>query len=160
MSSWASLALCTVICFAAAAIGGWATAGSVGTWYQTLAKPAWNPPDRVFGPVWSVLYLTMAVALWLVVRSGSWPECRTAVALFGLQLLLNMGWSALFFGLRRPDLAAVEIGVLWVTIAATVLAFWRHSPVAAALLLPYLAWVSFASLLNFTIWQMNRGLSR
>jgi len=151
-----SLVLCVVVCFAAAGLGGWATSTSVGTWYQTLRRPTWNPPDWLFGPVWTLLYLAMAVALWLVLQRVPWPQCRAAVGLFALQLALNVAWSALFFGLRRPDLAAAEVLLLWVAIAATMVAFARLAPAAGWLLLPYLAWVSFASALNIAVWRLNQ----
>ncbi|MBI5835583.1 MAG: tryptophan-rich sensory protein [Armatimonadetes bacterium] len=159
MSAVLSLVVCVLVCFAFAGLGGWATASSVGTWYQTLRKPSWNPPDWLFGPVWTLLYLSMAVALWLVLRRAPWPACRTAVMLFAGQLALNAAWSWLFFGLRRPDLAAIEVVGLWLAIAATLLAFRPHSPVAAGLMVPYLAWVSFATVLNITIWRLNLGVA-
>lgn len=151
----AGLAAFVVVCFAAAAVGGALTASSVGDWYRTLAKPSWNPPDWLFGPVWSGLYLLMAVSAWLVWRRGGWRASRGAFALFALQLALNVGWSAVFFGLRRPGLAVLEVLLLWLTILATIIAFWPKSRPAVLLLLPYLAWTSFAALLNWTIWRMN-----
>jgi tryptophan-rich sensory protein len=125
-----------------------------GQWYRQLVKPAWTPPDRIFAPVWIVLYMMMAVAGWMVWRTeGS----SIALAVFAAQLLLNGIWSWLFFGLHRPDLALVDIVALWIAIAATVATFSSVSTAAAALLLPYLAWVSFALLLNFSIWRLNRS---
>jgi benzodiazapine receptor len=137
------------------ALGALATAQSVGTWYQTLAKPSFNPPDRVFGPVWTALYVLMAIAAWLVWRRAGWREARPALALFALQLALNLAWSFLFFGARWIGGALVEIVLLWLAIAATIAAFRRHSAWAAWLMLPYLAWVSFASLLNWSLWRLN-----
>jgi benzodiazapine receptor len=138
-----------VLCFAAAAIGA---NFAPGTWYAALAKPPWNPPNWIFGPVWTTLYLLMGVAAWLVWRAHGpvW-----ALGLFVAQLLLNAAWSWLFFGRHRPDLALLDIAALWLAIAATVVAFWRVRPLAGALLLPYLAWVSFAVLLNAEIWRRN-----
>jgi benzodiazapine receptor len=144
-----------LVTFAAAGLGNWATMTSVGNWYQQLARPAWTPPDWVFGPVWTVLYLMMATAAWLVWRQGGLLAARWPLGLFLAQLALNTLWSALFFGLRRPDLAAVEIVVLWVAILATVVAFWRRSTAAGWLLVPYLAWVTYAAGLNFEIARMN-----
>jgi benzodiazapine receptor len=140
--------------FGVAGIGGVVTVRSLDDWYRRLDKPPWNPPDRVFGPVWSLLYGAQAVAAWLVWRSGG--ERAPALELYGAQLALNLGWTLLFFGLRRPGWAVLEIVVLWLAIAATVAAFRRRSRAAAWLLLPYLAWVSFALALNVAIWRRNR----
>ena len=142
-------------CFAAAGLGAAATTTSVGGWYQTLAKPSWNPPDWLFGPVWSVLYLMMSIAAWLVWRRGGWSASRPALTWFGIQLALNVLWSVVFFAMRQPGLAVVEIIVLWLAIVATVVAFRRASLAATVLMLPYLAWSTFAAVLNFTIWRLN-----
>ncbi len=150
----AALATCLAVCFAAAAAGSVATASSVGGWYQTLAKPPWTPPDWVFGPVWTTLYAAMGVAAWLVWRSTTAVRGR-ALALFGVQLALNVAWSWLFFGLRRIDLAFAQILVLYLAIALTVVAFARARIAAAWLLVPYLAWVSFAAVLNAAILRGN-----
>jgi translocator protein len=150
--AWTGLAGWLLVCFAAAAIGGQFTPG---VWYDRLAKPEWTPPDWLFGPVWTVLYAMMAVAAWLVWRRTGFAEGRWALGLFALQLVLNAGWSAIFFGLQRPGLALAEILLLWVVILATLIAFWRVRPLAGALLVPYLAWVSTATALNFEIWRMN-----
>ena len=132
-----------------AAVGGIATAGSVGDWYEGLDRAPWNPPGWVFGPAWTVLYVLMAVAAWLVARVGlDDPAVRTALALYGAQLALNLGWSLVFFGLRRPGIAFVVILVLFAAIALTAVAFHGISPTAAWLLAPYLAWVAFAATLN------------
>lgn len=152
----AALVASIVICFSAAGLGGLATATGLETWYGGLTKPTWNPPNWVFGPVWSVLYLMMAIAAWLVWRKTTWPENRWAMGLFTLQLGLNSLWSILFFGFHRPGLAAIEIIALWSAILATIVAFWKHSKVAGGLLVPYLMWVSFATVLNVTIWHLNR----
>ena len=138
----------------AAGAGAAATAPNLRPWYERLDKPAWTPPDAAFGPVWSLLYAAQAVAAWLAWRAG--PAPGPALGLYGAQLALNLGWSLLFFGLRRPGWALVEIAVLWVAIAATVAAFARRSRVAAWLLVPYLAWVTFALALNAAIWRRNR----
>ncbi len=126
-----------------------------GAWYAGLAKPSWNPPSWVFAPVWSALYLLMGVAAWLVWRRAGFAGAPTALGLFVLQLVLNSLWSFLFFGLHRPGFAFLEIVALWAAILATLIAFWRVSPPAGALLLPYLAWVSFASALNLQLWRLN-----
>ena len=150
-----ALAGFAALCFAVAAAGGAATATSVGTWYAGLAKPAFNPPDWVFGPVWTCLYVTMAVAAWLVWREQGFSAGRIPLVLFAVQLALNAVWSGLFFGLRAPGLAFADIVLLWIAILATLIAFGRVSTWAAALLVPYLAWVSFAAALNWTLWRMN-----
>jgi benzodiazapine receptor len=152
----AGLIVAIVTVFAAAAVGGAATSSSVGTWYAALQKPSFNPPARVFGPVWAVLYSMMAIAAWLIWLRDGLADAQLPLALFGLQLALNMAWSVLFFGLRNPGLALVDIALLWLAIVATLVAFWRLSPAAGALLLPYLAWVSFASILNYSLWALNR----
>lgn len=152
---WLGLAVILVVCFAAAGIGGAITTPKIPGWYATLAKPSWNPPNWIFGPVWSALYLCMAVAAWLVWRQGGLAGAAMPLALFGVQLVLNVLWSCLFFGLQNPGLAFVEVLVLWTAIAATMVTLWLRSTVAGVLFVPYLAWVSFASILNFVIWRLN-----
>jgi tryptophan-rich sensory protein len=141
-----------LLCFAAAAFGGMFTPGE---WYASLKKPAWNPPGWVFGPVWTALYTMMAVAAWLVWTRGGFAAQRRPLGLFLVQLALNAAWTPLFFGWHRPGLAFAEILLLWVAIAATILAFRPVSRAAGWLLAPYLAWVSFAAVLNFTLWRLN-----
>jgi len=143
-----------LLCFAAAAMGGLFMPGE---WYASLRKPAWNPPGWIFGPVWTALYTMMAVAAWLVWRCGGWAAQRRPLALFLVQLALNALWTPLFFGLHRPGLAFAEIVLLWLAIAATLVAFRPVSRAAAWLLAPYLAWVSFATVLNLTLWRLNAG---
>ena len=147
-----ALAGWVVLCFGAAASAAF---GSPGHWYAELNKPAWNPPGWIFGPVWSALYLSMAVAAWLVWREGGWRRQRRALGLFLVQWALNFLWTPLFFGLHRTGLAFAEILLLWLAIAATTVAFWRIRKAAGALLVPYLAWVSFAAVLNGVLWRMN-----
>jgi translocator protein len=144
-----------VICFAAAGIGGAVTTPKIVNWYSTLAKPSWNPPSWIFGPVWSVLYFCMAVAAWLIWRQGGFSVATTPLTLFGVQLVLNLLWSCLFFGLRSPGLAFLDVILLWMAIVATMVTFWQRSTAAGILFVPYLAWVSFASVLNFVIWRLN-----
>lgn len=151
----AALGLFVLVCFAAAGIGGAFTAGSLGSWYVELKKPSWNPPNWIFGPVWTALYLSMAVAAWLVWRRAGWSGAAAALGLFALQLALNVAWSGLFFGLRNPGAASAGIVALWASILATLIAFWRVTPGAGLLMVPYLAWVTFASVLNLTIWRLN-----
>ena len=142
--------------FAAAAIGGAATATSVTTWYRTLHKPAWNPPDWIFGPVWTLLYILMAVAAWRVWRREEASQAGRTLGLFVGQLGLNAIWSVLFFGLRRPGAAFEDVIMVWVSLVFLLVHFWRVDRVAAALWAPYVAWVSFATVLNGTVWWLNR----
>jgi tryptophan-rich sensory protein len=142
--------------FAAAAIGGAATATSVTTWYRDLNKPSWNPPDWIFGPVWTLLYILMAVAAWRVWRRSEPDEARRTLGFFSGQLVLNAIWSVLFFGLRRPGAAFAEVLLFWATLVLLLVRFWRVDRLAAALWSPYVAWVSFASVLNGTVWWLNR----
>lgn len=137
---------------------GVAASGAVfspGPWYETLAKPDWTPPDWVFPVVWTVLFFTIALSGWLVWRRVGIAGAPLAFTFYAVQLVLNGAWSWLFFGLRRPDLALIDVGLLWLAIVATILAFWVHHRWAALLLVPYLLWVSLASVLNYTIWRMN-----
>lgn len=149
-----ALGVFLVVCFAVSALGGAVTASSVGGWYQTLAKPSFNPPDWVFAPVWTLLYAMMAIAGWLVWRRAG-AASRAALGLFALQLVLNLGWSLIFFGAQAIGAALVEIGVLWLAILATLIAFYRIDRRAGLLLAPYLAWVSFATLLTASLWMLN-----
>lgn len=141
-----------VLCFAAAAGGAFFMPGQ---WYASLNKPPWNPPGWIFGPVWTALYVMMAIAAWLVWRRGGFASQRSPLRWFLVQLALNAAWTPLFFGLHAPGWAFAEILMLWLAIASTVAAFWRASRAAAWLLVPYLLWVSFASWLNFTLWRLN-----
>ena len=143
-----------VVSFAASAIGAVASV-QAGVFYGQLVQPSWAPPSSVFGPVWTVLYALMAIAAWLVWRRGGVRANRNAISLFLLQLALNALWSWLFFAWHLGGLAFAEIVVLWVLILATVVSFWRVRPLAGALLLPYLLWVTFASVLNYSVWQLN-----
>jgi benzodiazapine receptor len=159
MKDWNSiwvLLLFIAVCFVAAGAGAIFTSNSVSDWYPTLRKPSSNPPAWVFGPVWTVLYLMMAVAAWLVWRRLGFEKGAVPLGLFALQLALNALWSPLFFGLRSPWAGLVDIVPLWAAIIAVMVSFWRVSPPAGALLIPYWWWVSFAAALNFTIWRMNR----
>jgi tryptophan-rich sensory protein len=143
------------VCFAAATIGSLVTTPNIGGWYAALHKPAWTPPNWVFGPVWTALYLAMAVAAWLVWRRTAWPESRGPLGWFLVQLALNAAWSWLFFGAKMPGAALAELIVLWVAIAVTLALFWRRSAVAGMLLVPYLLWVTYAATLNLAIWRLN-----
>ena len=148
----AALAVCITVTFLAPALGAWAMPGE---WYAALRKPSWNPPAWIFGPVWTALYLMMAIAAWLVWRRGGWAVQRRPLTLYLVQLALNAAWTPLFFGLKMPGPAFAEILLLLGAIIATACAFRRVSKAGAALLVPYLAWVSFATFLNFTLWRLN-----
>jgi benzodiazapine receptor len=151
-SSIPGLAGWIILCFVAPALGAFSMPDA---WYASLHKPSWNPPAWVFGPVWTLLYTMMAVSAWLVWRRGGFALQRGALSLFLAQLALNAAWTPLFFGLHLPGLAFVDIALLWLGIVATIAAFRRVHRGAAWLLVPYLLWVSFASVLNFTLWRMN-----
>ena len=146
-------ALALVLPLAVGFIGTVPTARAIPTWYRTLDKPQWNPPDGVFGPVWTTLYLLMGIALVVVRRAGE--DTHRAQLVFGLQLALNTAWSFVFFGNRDPRGALAVIALLWLAILATIVEFGRIRPAAAVLLAPYLAWVSFASVLNAEIVRRN-----
>ena len=152
------LILFLLAAFVAAGIGGGATAGSVREWYPTIAKPSWTPPSWVFGPAWTTLYILMSVAVWRIwIRRDQLVGARLTLQLHGVQLVLNALWSILFFGLQRPDLALIEIAVLWSLLLTLQVRLFRQDRVAAWLWAPYLAWVSFASCLNASIWWLNRS---
>jgi benzodiazapine receptor len=135
-------------------LGVFLTNLSVDTWYPALAKPSWTPSGATIGTAWTILYTLMAIAAWIVWRGGD-GDRQCLLTLYAVQLLLNAGWSALFFGFRSPGLALFEIGVLWVAILATAASFWKVSKPAGALMAPYLIWVSFAGVLNAMIWLLN-----
>lgn len=126
-----------------------------GAWYAGLVKPSFNPPSWVFGPVWTVLYLSIGIAAWLVWRKSGVTGAWLAFSVFAAQLVFNGLWTWLFFGLHRPGMAFVDILLLLVSIVAMALAYWPHSRVAALMMIPYFAWVSFASALNFAFWRLN-----
>ncbi len=155
--AWLGLGIFVLLSFAAAGLGGYwtAPATSAGGWYYQIEKPAWTPPSWLFGPVWTALYLAMAVAAWLVWRQGGWAARRNALTLWLVQLALNAAWSGLFFGLHQPGLGMAGIVGLWIAILLTLLAFFRVSRPAGWLMVPYVLWVSFASMLNFAVWQLN-----
>lgn len=156
MSNAIKLIISIAIPLAVGGISGLFTVTGVESWYQTINKPSWNPPSWVFGPVWTTLYVMMGVALFLVWKSGSSDILkRTAIILFAVQLMLNFFWSFIFFNQHQVGWALVEIIVMWIFILLTILAFGNISKVAAWLLVPYISWVSFATILNYTIWKLN-----
>lgn len=151
------LAVFIAVCLGVSGVGGAITATSVGTWYQTLDKPSFNPPDWIFAPVWITLYFMMAIAAWRVWRGRKTTARRTGLTLFTVQLGLNLAWSYLFFGIQRIDLALIEITALLIVIGANTYAFWQGDKLAGALFVPYLLWVTFATVLNAALWSLNRG---
>ena len=150
-----TLAAFAFACLGAGALAGIATGAQPGAWYGALVKPRFNPPGWVFGPVWTVLYVTMGVAAWLVWMRRDVPGAGPALVLFAVQLVLNVTWPVLFFAWQRPGLAFVEIIVLWAAIAATLWAFFHVRPAAGWLMVPYMGWVTFAAVLNGALWRMN-----
>lgn len=151
---WTVLLFLLAVTLVPSFVIGWSIRPSIEGWYRTLRKPSWTPPGWLFGPVWTVLYIAMSVACWLVWRED--PGATLCFRLFAAQLILNHAWSLLFFWLKKPGLAFAELVVLWAFILATTASFALRVPLAAQLMLPYLAWVSFAGLLNFRIWRDNR----
>ncbi len=146
------LVICLIVSLAAGWVGSRFTPGE---WYASLVKPGWTPPNAVFGPVWSTLYILMGIAAWLVWRKAGFSGAPVALGLFVAQLVLNSLWSFLFFGAHQPGLAFIEIVVLWVMILATTIGFWRVTAPAGVLMVPYLCWVGFAAVLNFYLWRLN-----
>jgi len=145
------------ICLFAGFIGSYSTTPAIPTWFATLQKPSFAPPNWVFGPVWTSLYIMMGISLFLVWQKGLENKTvKAAIYLFAGQLVLNALWSVVFFGLRSPLLGLIEIIILWIAILATILSFMKVSRTAAYLLIPYILWVSFASIVNFSIWSLNR----
>lgn len=143
-----------IVCFATSAVGAVASIQAK-FFYSQLAQPAWAPPPSLFGPVWTVLYALMAIAAWLVWRSGGFRINRIALSLFLVQLAPNALWSWLFFAWHHGAFAFADIVLLWILIVTTLVSFWRVRPLAGTLLIPYLLWVSFASVLNYSVWQLN-----
>ena len=146
-----------LLSFAAGGIGGLASVNAAG-FYGQLAQPLWAPPAWLFGPVWSLLFVLMGVSAWLVWRAHGLRNTRPALTLYAMQLVANALWSWLFFAWHLGALAFAEVLLLWLLITATIAAFWRLHRVAALLLAPYLAWVTFAAALNFTLWRLNPSL--
>lgn len=150
------LAISILICQGAGFVGSLFTRPSIPTWYATLEKPSFTPPNWVFAPVWITLFALMGISLFIIWRSGlAEKKIRKALGIFGAQLTFNILWSALFFGLRSPLAGLIDIAVLWIAIAFTCFYFFKISKAAGVLLVPYLAWVSFAAALNASIWRLN-----
>lgn len=155
MDEWVVLAISIATCMAAALIGGFFTARAVKEWYPSLKKPSWNPPSWAFGPIWTILYILMAISAWLVWKEGGLMQQIIPLSLFGIQLIFNVVWSWLFFYKRSIRGGLYEIVMLWILILATLLAFWSATIIAGLLFVPYLVWVSIASYLNYTVWKLN-----
>jgi translocator protein len=157
INNFFKLVIAIGVSLGAGAIGSFFSAPAVqSTWYAGLVKPALNPPAWVFGPVWTTLFILMGVAVWLVWKRGfGEPGVRRALILFAIQLVLNVLWSIIFFGLHSPGGALIEIAFLWLVILATLITFYRISKPAAWLLMPYILWVSFAAYLNYSIYVLN-----
>ena len=149
------LVIFVALCVAVSGIGGAVTATSVDTWYQVLHKPPFNPPDWAFAPVWTTLYVLMAIAGWRVWRHTRSDARRKALMVFAMQLGLNLAWSFLFFGFRQIGMALLEIVILLVVIIANTILFWRIDRLAGALFVPYVLWVAYALVLNAAIWLLN-----
>lgn len=149
---WAGLAVSLLLVAAVAFFSG---RSGPSDWYQQLAKPSWTPPNTVFAPVWTLLYILMAVAAWLVWKRAGFAGAAWPLGLYLVQLALNGGWSWLFFGRHEIGFALLDLAALWTVLLATTILFWRVQLVAGALLLPYLAWVSFAGALNLSLWRLN-----
>lgn len=152
------LVVSILVCQAAGLVGSLFTAPAISTWYITLQKPSFNPPSWIFAPVWTLLFLLMGISLFLVWKNDpsiAPNERRRVISLFFIQLFLNVAWSILFFGLRFPLYAFIEIVILWLAILMTIISFYKVSKTAVYLLLPYILWVSFAAVLNFSIAMLN-----
>ena len=155
MNKTAKLIISIAIPVAIGALSGFFTTTGEGSWYRTINKPSWNPPGWIFGPVWTTLYILMGIAFYLVWRSPESKVRRTALILFGIQLILNFFWSFIFFDQQQIGMALAEIIALWVFILLSIFAFAKVSKTAAWLLVPYISWVSFATILTYTIWKLN-----
>jgi benzodiazapine receptor len=145
-----------ILCQIAGFLGSLFTTPAIPTWYATLKKPFFTPPNWIFSPVWISLFILMGISLFFVWRRQGHPQFKKALIFFFVQLILNILWSLAFFGLRLPLLGLMDIILLWIAILLTIQHFSKVSKFAAALLLPYLLWVSFAALLNFSLWILNR----
>lgn len=151
--NWGKLIASIALCQGAGVVGSFFTVSSIPTWYATLAKPSFSPPGWVFGPVWILLYFMMGLSFYLILTKKT--QNGAAIELFLIQLTLNTLWSIIFFGLKNPYWAFLEILFLWTAILLTIIYFYKISKFTAYLLIPYLLWVSFAVYLNFTIWRLN-----
>ena len=156
LSNGLKLIISIIVCQLAGIIGSIFTTPAISTWYKTLEKPSFNPPNWIFAPVWTALFLLMGISAFLIWREGiKKPQVKIALNIFLIQLILNVLWSVLFFGLKLPIAGFFEIILLWLAILLTVISFFKISIPAGILLIPYILWVSFASILNFALWKLN-----
>lgn len=155
MNKYLKLVLCILLPLTIGAIGGFATSSGISTWYVYLNKPFFNPPNYLFGPVWTMLYVLMGISHWVILQSPAGQMRTTALRVYAVQLAFNLLWSLLFFGLQSPGIAFVDILLLWCSIAYMISVFYKINRKAAWLQLPYILWVSFATLLNGAIWYLN-----
>ena len=153
---WPSLLICIAIPLVSGSLSGLAIADNISTWYSTLNKPSFNPPNYLFGPVWSVLYILMGIGLYLILQTPKSAMRTKSIVLFTVQLILNLSWSFIFFNAQSPFAALIIIGLLWIAILMMMIYFHTLSPIASYLQIPYLLWVSFASVLNAAIWLLNK----
>ncbi len=149
------LILCIVIPLAVGGVSSFATSSSIKTWFVTLKKPSFNPPNYLFAPVWTVLYILMGISLYVIWQSPSGDARTNALMIFGLQLLLNFAWSFIFFYFRKISGALIDIMLLWIAIIVMIILFYTIDPLSAYLQIPYLLWVSFATALNAAIRKLN-----
>ena len=152
---WKKLIICIILCELFGSIGSIFTMPAIGSWYATLVKPEWTPPNWLFGPVWITLFALMGIALYIVWQKSSKKNQKTAISVFGIQFGLNIVWSLLFFGLKNPLAGFVEIIMLWIAILINIIVFYRIDKRAGYVLIPYLVWVTIASVLNYSVWMLN-----
>ena len=156
MNTYVKLSISILVCLAVGGVSGYFTTSEITTWYATLNKPSFNPPNYLFGPVWTTLYILMAISFWLIWKNNTLQvQKNKAILVFGVQLTLNFFWSIIFFNLHQSGYAFADIVLLWIFILLSILSFHPISKTAAYLLIPYLCWVSFAAVLNFSIWRLN-----
>jgi translocator protein len=155
MNKTVKLILCILIPLSIGALSGFATATGINTWYMTLNKPSFNPPNFIFSPVWTLLYTLMGISLYLILQSPKNEFTKKAITVFCIQLFLNFWWSILFFKFQLLGVAFIEIVLIWLSILTMIIIFYKINKTASYLQIPYLLWVSFASILNFTYWWIN-----
>lgn len=153
---WPLLLICIAIPLVSGSLSGLAIVDHISSWYSTLNKPSFNPPNYLFGPVWSVLYILMGIGLYLILQTPKSAMRTKSIMLFAVQLILNLSWSFIFFNAQSPFAALIIIGILWIAILMMMIYFHTLSPIASYLQIPYLLWVSFASVLNAAIWLLNK----
>lgn len=155
MNKYFKLALCITLPLLVGGISGFATANSINDWYLHINKPSFNPPNYLFGPVWTTLYILMGISFYMILQKASHEIRKKAVNIFSIQLLLNFCWSFIFFNFQLPGFAFIEIIMMWISILMMIINFYKINKTAALLQIPYLMWVSFASILNGSIWYLN-----